>query len=316
VATQITPYLHLTEAIPGSNEPFSTAVVNANWDAIDTFASNTNTRVGSLETWRTTVTPNLATGLIPSGTAAERDTYWGVPGTALEKVTLANKGARWFNTDKGYMERFYTAVEDPAVTVGYKSWMARATAGWKPEGEGLIPINLPTPTLVPTGATLVQVNGNTLSIGNASNVTKISFDGVFTDDFNTYVMEWNLFGQTQQGYLTATMRTNGVDVTTNSYSRQAWSAVGTVQSASSSADTKALLSATVASGYAGYTRFLDPTAAARVTQIMTDSWRGDSMGKTSTTVLAAAHDGFSLFSGSGFAFTGEFKLYGLGGGHR
>ena len=73
-------------------------------------------------------------GLIPAGTTAQRDAYYGVPAAgapgAAARVALANKAPRWFNTDAGmnWEEQYFAATADAGSVKGRRS----PTAGWYP----------------------------------------------------------------------------------------------------------------------------------------------------------------------------------------
>lgn len=120
-------------------------------------------------------------GLIPAGTTAQRDAYWTVPGTAAARVALANKGARWFNTDKGYQERYYSANADASANLK----LSLPTSGWKPEGIGLVPV---TPTSV-TGAGTAITNTGTVTFTAA---TAFVVNGIFSTDFENYRLMWSI----------------------------------------------------------------------------------------------------------------------------
>ena len=45
------------------------------------------------------------TGTVGAGTTAQRDVIFPAPATATDRVLLASKPARWFNTDKGYEQQ-------------------------------------------------------------------------------------------------------------------------------------------------------------------------------------------------------------------
>jgi hypothetical protein len=71
-----------------------------------------------------TVEQNDKTG----GTTAERDTQFGTPGSAGDRVALANKCPMWFNTEKGYTERYFSATADASALPRNSA----AVAGWYP----------------------------------------------------------------------------------------------------------------------------------------------------------------------------------------
>jgi len=75
---------------------------------------------------------NFTSGL--RGTTAQRDAYWGQPGTAAARVVLAKKGPLWYNTDKGWEEKYSALKGDSGADVN----VAQA-AGWYPSGSGVVP---------------------------------------------------------------------------------------------------------------------------------------------------------------------------------
>lgn len=296
--------------IPGSGQAWEVAVHNGNFTGVENAITADRARIATVE-------GKIANnGVIPAGSTAARDGFYGVPASAAARIALANSAPRWFNTDKGYQERYFTSTADSA-TGGYNTLYARKTARWAPEGIGLIPINWPTPILSPGGATLVTVAGNTLTIASGTTATAVAFDGVLTDDFTQYQLDFNVYGQGVAGFAAIEFRSAGVpQVAAGSYTRQAMSAVGAAVSSSSITDVRAFLTASVAGGYSGTARIIDPAEASRVTVVGAQSWRGDANGFISTSHVAALDDGLRIFSTGGGTIAGEFKLYGLGGGHQ
>lgn len=114
-------------------------------------------------------------GVIPAGTSAQRDTHWGAPSTAATRVALAAKGARWYNTDKGWTEQYFAQYSDAGSTPRFSS----SNPGWKPVGRALVH---PT-TLVTTGGSATD-RGDYIVV--ASGATNVTLQGVFTDDFEDY----------------------------------------------------------------------------------------------------------------------------------
>lgn len=44
-----TPELAIQKAVPGSNQPFETAVINSNWDKVDTAVATNNDDITALK---------------------------------------------------------------------------------------------------------------------------------------------------------------------------------------------------------------------------------------------------------------------------
>lgn len=84
----------------------------------------------------TDVLDNASNGLIPAGSTSDRDAYWGTPASVTAKVALANQGARWFNTDNGYEEKYYAETGQTGV-VGRV--VATGLGGWYPNAGTALP---------------------------------------------------------------------------------------------------------------------------------------------------------------------------------
>lgn len=68
------------------------------------------------------------------GTTTQRDTLYGVPGTAAARVALANQQVTWFNTDLGWKERYYEVTASAGLTA--LGLVTGATPGWYPISDG------------------------------------------------------------------------------------------------------------------------------------------------------------------------------------
>lgn len=86
-------------------------------------------RYWSGSTW---VTISDNTSVTVGGTSAERDTRFGSTASAAERVALANSDSRWYNTEKGYSERYYSATADASALPRNSA----AVAGWYPAIPG------------------------------------------------------------------------------------------------------------------------------------------------------------------------------------
>lgn len=64
-----TTRLGIQKAVPGSSQPFETAVINSNWDKIDADSVTNNTRISALETTVTAGNVNSATSATTATTA-------------------------------------------------------------------------------------------------------------------------------------------------------------------------------------------------------------------------------------------------------
>lgn len=109
-----------------------------------------------------------------SGTTAERDALFGVPGASVPaQVSLANQRVAWWNTELGWEESFYAVTGSAGLTV--PGLHASVAAGWYPTGVG------PYMTLQPTaggaaagGGYLGGWNGQTMRRGGAAWFTATS----------------------------------------------------------------------------------------------------------------------------------------------
>ena len=222
MATTTTPNLSLTLAVPGSNEPFSTSVVNTNFTAIDTFAGAQNStetaQAARLTTIEKITLPSVAPadyigGVAPAGTASERDAYWGTPANATDRVALANKVARWLNVDKGWEEQYYADATDAGA-----GRFSRKQAGWYPSAHlGRIPLRAATYTV--TGGTNSQDGGRVFFDGA---VTRVVLDNVFTADFNEYEVICTVQGTLSADLAFALRTTAPADIGGMTWMRSGW----------------------------------------------------------------------------------------------
>lgn len=181
--------------IPGDDQA-DIDVLNANADKIDAavgvrYVTSTTrpatpydgqmikeTDTGKLLTYRqaTSEWEDSAPGL--RGSTALRDLYFGTPATAPLRVALAAKIPRWYNTDKGYEEQYFSQFDD----AGSNPKTSALTFGWKGLGRPL----LHATAIVPTGGTAVEQGGQVVLAGAN---TGTQFQGIFTDDFEDYEIE-------------------------------------------------------------------------------------------------------------------------------
>lgn len=153
MAMSPTPYLALMLPVPGSKEPFRVSdvvewftVLDSKIQTMDGVATDHATRLTAIEKFTKPSLPDadFLGGIIPAGTAAERDAFWGVPGDAAARLALARRGARWFNTTTGFEEQYFALWADDAD----KTFSSK-TAGWHKNRAR----ELPLPTVNTNGAT-------------------------------------------------------------------------------------------------------------------------------------------------------------------
>lgn len=227
MTTYTTPKLLLTLAVPGTAEPFSTSMVNQNFEKIDAFAGTTtaglssgvaatnavSTRVTSLEGTRNTyLNANSTTpGLIPAGTTAQRNAYWGSPGDANARLALQKTG-RWSRSDNNVMEAYYALNTDGGTNAGGAS-----VAGWYPMNAGS-----PSGRIKRSGAALTIPNGSwgnlsTTSLWDASSAqsfVEVPYNNGWVPTYSGwYEVGYNLHGGTGLNNYVVGMTVNLASVT-------------------------------------------------------------------------------------------------------
>lgn len=113
------------------------------------------------------------------GTTAARDLLFTPPTTDTERVALANRKIRWYNTDLGWEESYYAPTGLAGLTA--QGLVAGTASGWYPTGEGPYAVYEPTTTfLASTGSYLGNWhNGNKRRKGGDAWFTAAS-DGFIT----------------------------------------------------------------------------------------------------------------------------------------
>jgi len=125
-------------------------------------------RIASLESGLRRAIPRRL-NTMGSGTALERDNYYGTPSTDADRAALANQMPQWFNTERGWWESYYaptgtTGLTAPGLKVG-------TAAGWYPVGLG------PWMNLEPTSA-FAATAGN--YVGNWNGLVRSNAPDLFT----------------------------------------------------------------------------------------------------------------------------------------
>lgn len=72
------------------------------------------------------------------GTAAQRDAMFPPPANLAQRVVLANRQVRWFNTEQGWWESYYTTTGEAGLTVrGLRTVIATVAVapGWYPMSD-------------------------------------------------------------------------------------------------------------------------------------------------------------------------------------
>ncbi len=145
----------------------------------------------------------LTRGNTGLGSTAQRNLIYGIPGTDAEHVALANREITWYNTDKGWNERYYALASLPGLAVrglaspgpGY----GNPTNGWYPVPGTLAYMTriknnsfqsapggvFTQPQLLGSGATaFAHVGGMFNAVGNSAIVPTIA--GLFDITSNIY----------------------------------------------------------------------------------------------------------------------------------
>lgn len=148
-------------------------------------------------------------GLLRGNTAA-RDAFWGTASTAPARVTLANKYPTWFNIDKGYEEQFFAQFDDG----GGATTPVKAVGGWGPKAEGEVLLTRFTTAKVGAAGTLTKKGGMIEFTG----VEGLTVDGLFSADFQRYIMRLTTIDFSTGGQITAQFRVGGVTDTAANYS--------------------------------------------------------------------------------------------------
>lgn len=310
MAKSPTAYLALQLPVPGSKEPFRVEDVVEWFTILDTKHQTTDGAITAVATRATAIEkftlPSAAAGtpgVIPAGTTAQRNAYWSEPGTPEQRVALANKIARWYNTEKGYEEQYFAAYND--ATIGPLT-PAKATAKWAPvTGRAL----LSNYTISSVGGT-AQKHGGVI---NLAAVTTIRLDGVFTDDFDQYEVLWDISSATADNDMTVRLRNAGVDET-------AAAGYGTnrleVTSASGIVNTYATgsswLGPRCANSGGMHARMLFTGAkAARRSLFMSDAFSADGTQRRTAGTLGTvtSYDSVSFIPGGGIS--GNLRVFGI-----
>lgn len=141
--------------------------------------SNDRARISFLEQ-----SVEQASTFVASSQAA-RDSYWGVPSTSAQQLALQNKGARTVRTDKGITEQYFGVYNVSSNPGG------RDSSGWYPinKSMGLTPIG---PTSVAITGTGASATATPVGSTNFSQCTAITFNGVFSSEYNSYRVNLDL----------------------------------------------------------------------------------------------------------------------------
>lgn len=96
-----------------------------------------------------------STGQMGKGTTAQRDGFYGVPTTDVQRVALANSSPVWFNTELGWEESYYALSTLSGLTV--LGLEAGNPSGWYPIGPG--PECVMEPTAAGTAGAGIYLGG-------------------------------------------------------------------------------------------------------------------------------------------------------------
>lgn len=122
--------------------------------------------------------PPVITGTpVVAASSGARDTHWGVPTNATQRLALQGLGAETIRTDTGITERYYAALMDGGTNLG-----GRATAGWYTVSTAPVTVALRT-----TNQSIA--NGTSTPVAIAYDASPIHNDvpGTFTPASGTFV---------------------------------------------------------------------------------------------------------------------------------
>lgn len=304
-----TPTLGLVLPDPGTAQPFSTAVQNGWFQGIDTAIGADRARLAVIEDVTKPTAAGANVGVIPAGTTAERDAFWGIPGDATARVALAAKGARWYNTDKGFEQQYFAQWDDSGVAAN----PAKKVHGWRAYmgGGGRIPVS--------KFATAVIANQRKYDNLIELTASEVGFqaNNVFTTDFDEYELVIESLGSSGSTDFGLQLTTAGTVLPGTTYSRQGLDSNGTgVAAATQSGVNFANIFQTVSTGGALF--------VARITNPATADWKrviahGGAEGQTrqSSVVIKSntATDGFRIALGSGTLAAGSTcRVFGVANG--
>lgn len=312
--------------IPG-DDPSDIDVINANMDKIDkaiglSFVTSTTRPstpydgqlIKETDTQRFLAYRQSASNWEPvetptSGSTALRDLVFGVPaagaGGMAARVALANRAARWFNTEKGYEEQYYALYSDTPTTI-----MSKETAGWK----GLSG-QLAHPTAV-SGAgagNSVTMRGNRVVF---SNTTIVNVDGIFDQDFDMYEIRVRLTSMASSADLLGRHRNGGVMAGTGQYKRSR-NFIGVPASGnamitdSATANVDDVIYGSASTAHSWHRMWVDGPAIARPTMWQSRSNDDRPLVQwASSTGPATAHDGFAIYGSGSPVIAGELVVIG------
>lgn len=293
---------------PGTAQPFSTAVQNGWFQTIDGAFTADRSRLTVIEDVTKPSASGSNVGVIPAGTTAERDLFWGAPGDATARVALAAKRARWFNTDKGYEQQYFAQWDDAGVGTN----PAKTTHGWAPAlSNARVLLSLFT-----VGGTGAQKRGATTYL--SADLLTVTIDGVFTADFDTYEVEIFSPGVNVNTDCIAQLRNAGVDLASSyTNTRLEVSGAGTVTGSTVAAESGAKIGRidTNAGGAALTTRITNPaTTLAKHFRGQSYDSGGNMRLNSSYHTNATAHDGLKLTAvGTVFKAGTRIRAYGIAG---
>lgn len=285
----------------GADETADVDKLNQDLIEIDADLFAVSERAGAIEKFTIPTAPSATPGLVPAGTTAQRDLYWGSPANAAARVTLANKGARWFNTDKGWEEQYFSQFDDASAILRNSS----TTFGWKARGRQLVHAT----TVTPTGGTGAD-QGNKVVVG--AGVSNIALQGIFTDDFDDYEYFIRASASVSATLSFRLMQAAVILAGASDYGRNVITAAGASLTSSYSAGALAVIGniGTVAGEAHGYV--YGPKLGNRTTweAFCHNASTGDQIRSSGHMTLAGTFDGISFLAGN-FA-AAEIRVYGLG----
>lgn len=281
----------------GSGQAWEGSVYNGNFTGVENAIAADRSRLSSIEG------KIGSNAVIPAGTSAARDGFYGVPASAAARVALANAVPRWFNTDKGWEEQYFATEGDAGA-----GRFTRQFGGWYPSvTSGRVPLS--NFTVGSVGGSITRDGGSVICNGA---VTALGLNNCFTADFLDYELEIEFFGTATDLFWRG--RTGGNDSTTT-YNRNRLTSNPTNTAtalAESGQSQGAAGRIDVNEGSSILLRVRQPFVAGARTISRGHGVDGANYQQLSSTIMntASSHDGLTFVVGAG-SWQGRLKVFGI-----
>jgi len=227
---------------------------------------------------------------------------------------LAGLGRKEFNSgDILLASEVQGYLQDQAVMV-FDDATARGSAIPSPS-EGMITYNKDTSSLELYDGTSFSKNfsGGLIHIDttSVSSVSSVAVDSVFSSDYRSYLIHYNLLGSTALAF-TSRLRTGGTPNSSSSYIQQSLRSASTTVSSSTTTTTNIVLGTQTSTKHFGNFTFVDPNFNNRRTSFYFTGTAGGTNIFTAVGLFDAdtQFDGFEITPNTG-TFSGEITVWGL-----